>query len=122
MSWQSAAEPWLRREGRAWWSPRASSSTQSGVQVTFGSTQPAGTTVQLADADGTAGGHVRDGQVSGVAGLLLRGHQAGEEYTVYTGGTAQVSAGLGEGSLDGATKLGTVTAGEYTQGRGPGGR
>jgi hypothetical protein len=33
-----------------------------------------------------------------------------------------VKAGLGEGSLDGAAKIGTVTAGEYTQGRGPGGR
>jgi hypothetical protein len=26
--------------------------------------------------------------------------KSGEEYTVYTGGTAQVTAGLGEGSLD----------------------
>jgi hypothetical protein len=41
---------------------------------------------------------------------------------VYTGGTAKVQSGLGEGALDGATELGTVTAGEYTQGRGPGGR
>jgi hypothetical protein len=45
----------------------------------------------------------------------------GEEYTVYTGGTATVSAGLGEGSLDGATEQGTVTAGEYTAAQGPGG-
>ncbi len=47
----------------------------------------------------------------------------GEAYTVYTGGTATVSAGVGEGSLDGATEQGTVTAGEYTaeQGRGGGG-
>ncbi len=47
---------------------------------------------------------------------------AGEQYTVYTGGTAQVTAGLGEGSLDGAQQQGTVTAGEYTAARGPGGR
>ena len=46
---------------------------------------------------------------------------AGEEYTVYTGGTATVSAGIGEGSLDGAEQVGTVTAGEYTAEQGPGG-
>ncbi|QCO98822.1 hypothetical protein FCN77_15330 [Arthrobacter sp. 24S4-2] len=38
------------------------------------------------------------------------------------GGTAQVAAGLGDGTPDGATKQGTVTAGEYTAARGPGGR
>ncbi|MDQ0865561.1 hypothetical protein [Arthrobacter globiformis] len=49
--------------------------------------------------------------------------EAGKQYTVYTGGTEQVESGLsGEGSLEGATELGTVTAGEYTQGHGPGGR
>ncbi|CAN7400516.1 hypothetical protein [Arthrobacter sp. LjRoot14] len=47
---------------------------------------------------------------------------AGQEYTVYTGGTARVTAGLGEGTLDGARKQGTVTAGDYTAVRGPGGR
>jgi hypothetical protein len=41
---------------------------------------------------------------------------------VYTGGTAKVTAGLGEGTLDGAQEQGTVTAGEYTAARGPGGR
>lgn len=40
---------------------------------------------------------------------LLRGHLAGGVRT-------------GRGPLDGATKLGTVTAGEYTQVQGPGGR
>jgi hypothetical protein len=45
----------------------------------------------------------------------------GEEYTVYTGGTATVSAGIGEGSLDGATEQGTATGGEYTAAQGPGG-
>ena len=46
----------------------------------------------------------------------------GEDYTVYTGGTAEVAAGLGDGTLDGAQEQGTVTAGEYTAARGPGGR
>ena len=41
---------------------------------------------------------------------------------MYTGGTAKVESGLGEGSLEGATELGTLTAGENTQGHGPGGR
>jgi hypothetical protein len=45
----------------------------------------------------------------------------GEAYTIYTGGTATVSAGLGEGSLDGAKEQGTATAGEYTATQGPGG-
>lgn len=44
------------------------------------------------------------------------------EPVLETGGTAQVTAGLGEGALDGAQKQGTVTAGEYTAARGPGGR
>ncbi|BCW67306.1 hypothetical protein NicSoilB4_20690 [Arthrobacter sp. NicSoilB4] len=37
-------------------------------------------------------------------------------------GATSVAAGLGEGSLDGAQQQGTVTAGEYTAARGPGGR
>jgi hypothetical protein len=45
----------------------------------------------------------------------------GVVYTVYTGGTATVSAGLGDGSLDGAQKVGTVTAGDYTAAQRPGG-
>jgi putative flippase GtrA len=48
--------------------------------------------------------------------------RAGEEYTVYTGGTSDVMAGVVQGSLDGAQQQGTVTAGEYTAARGPGGR
>jgi hypothetical protein len=47
---------------------------------------------------------------------------AGETYTIYTGGSAQVTSGLGEGTLDGGQQQGSVTAGEYTAARGPGGR
>lgn len=36
--------------------------------------------------------------------------------------TTLKSAFANDSALDGAAKLGTVTAGEYTQGRGPGGR
>ena len=42
--------------------------------------------------------------------------------TVYTGGTASVTAGLGDGTLYGGQQQGTVTVGEYTAARGPGGR
>lgn len=99
-----------------------SSSTQSGVQVTFGSTQPAGTTVQLADADGKLVATFVTAKSAASLVFSSAAIEAGKEYTVYTGGTAKVESGLGEGSLDGAQKLGTVTAGEYTQGHGPGGR
>ncbi|KRE46025.1 hypothetical protein ASG92_11350 [Arthrobacter sp. Soil736] len=99
-----------------------SSSTQSGVQVTFGSTQPAGTTVQLADADGKLVATFVTAKSAASLVFSSAAIEAGKEYTVYTGGTAKVESGLGEGSLNGAQKLGTVTAGEYTQGHGPGGR
>lgn len=98
------------------------SSTQSGLQVTFGSTQPAGTTVQLADADGKLVATFVTTKSAASLVFSSAAIEAGKKYTVYTGGTAQVKAGLGKGSLDGAAKIGTVTAGEYTQGRGPGGR
>ncbi|RAM35696.1 carbohydrate-binding domain-containing protein [Arthrobacter globiformis] len=98
------------------------SSTQSGVQVTFASTVPAGTTVQLADADGKLVATFVTTKATGSLVLSSGGIEAGKQYTVYTGGTAKVQSGLGDGALDGATELGTVTAGEYTQGRGPGGR
>jgi hypothetical protein len=97
-------------------------STQSGVQVTFASTVPAGTTVQLADADGKLAATFVTTKATGSLVFSAAAIEAGKQYTVYTGGTAKVESGLGEGSLDGATELGTVTAGEYTQGHGPGGR
>jgi hypothetical protein len=98
------------------------SSTQSGVQVTFASIVPAGTTVQLAGADGKLVATFVTTKATGSLVLSSPGIEAGQQYTVYTGGSAKVESGLGEGSLDGATELGTVTAGEYTQGHGPGGR
>jgi hypothetical protein len=97
------------------------SSTQSGVQVTLGSSVPAGTVVQIADSsDNVVAAFVT---TKAMASLVFSSAAIteGEEYTVYTGGTATVSAGIGEGSLDGATEQGTVTAGEYTAAQGPGG-
>lgn len=92
------------------------------MQLTFGSTLPAGTTVQLADADGTLVATFVTSKSAASLVLSSAAIEDGKEYTVYTGGTARVVAGLGEGSLDGAEQQGTVTVGEYTQGHGPGGR
>jgi len=98
------------------------SSSQSGVQLTFGSALPAGTTIQLADSSGKVVATFVTAKQAASLVFSSAAITAGEEYTVYTGGTAQVTAGLGEGTLDGAQEQGTVTAGEYTAARGPGGR
>ncbi|WP_164205029.1 carbohydrate-binding domain-containing protein [[Micrococcus luteus] ATCC 49442] len=97
------------------------SSTQSGVQVTLGSAVPAGTVVQIADPSGTVVAAFVTAKTTASLVFSSAAITEGEEYTVYTGGTATVSAGLGEGSLDGADQGGTVTAGEYTAAQGPGG-
>jgi hypothetical protein len=98
------------------------SSSQSGVQLTFGSALPAGTTIQLADSSGKVVATFVTAKQAASLVFSSAAITAGEEYTVYTGDTAQVTAGLGEGTLDVAQKQGTVTAGEYTAARGPGGR
>lgn len=98
------------------------SSTQSGVQVTLGSTVPAGTVVQIADSAGTVLGTFVTTKATASLVFSSAAITEGEEYTVYTGGTATVSAGIGEGSLDGADQVSTVTAGQYTaEGMGGGG-
>jgi hypothetical protein len=100
----------------------ATSSTQSGAQITFGTAVPAGTTIQLADSSGQVVATFVTAKQTASLVYSSAAITAGEEYTVYTGGTAQVTAGVGAGSLDGAQQQGTVTAGEYTAARGPGGR
>lgn len=97
------------------------SSTQSGVQVTLGSSVPAGTVLQIADSSGSVVASFVTTKAAASLVYSSAAITAGAEYTVYTGGTATVAAGLGTGSLDGATKVGTVTAGEYTAEQGPGG-
>ncbi len=98
------------------------SSSQSGVQLTFGTAVAAGTTIQLADSSGKVVATFVT--VKRTASLVYSSAAitAGETYTIYTGGTAQVASGLGEGTLDGGQQQGSVTAGEYTAARGPGGR
>jgi hypothetical protein len=92
------------------------SSTQSGVQVTLGSAVPAGTVVQIADSAGSVVAAFVTTKATASLVFSSAAITEGQKYTVYTGGTATVSAGLGEGSLDGADQVGTVTAGEYTAG------
>ncbi|MDQ0736120.1 carbohydrate-binding domain-containing protein [Arthrobacter agilis] len=97
-------------------------SAQSGVQVTFGSALPAGTAVQIATADGTVVGAFVTGKDTASLVYSSSAITAGETYTIYAGGTTTASAGITEGTLDGAQELGTVVAGEYTQAAGPGRR
>jgi hypothetical protein len=85
----------------------AESSKQSGVQVTFGSSVPAGTLVHLADADGNIVASFTPAKDTASLVYSTADIAAGDTYTVYTGGT--------EGSLDGADNAGTAVAGEYTQ-------
>lgn len=100
----------------------ATSSSQSGIQVTLSSSVPAGTTIQLADSSGAVVATFVTAKQTASLVFSSASVVAGGTYTVYTGGTAKVSAGLGEGSLDGAQEQGTATAGQYTAARGPGGR
>jgi hypothetical protein len=100
----------------------STSSTQSGAQVTFGTAVPAGTTIQLADSSGKVVATFVTAKQTASLVFSSAAIKAGEEYMVYTGGTTQVTAGLGEGSLDGAQQQGTVTGGEYTAAKGPAGR
>lgn len=97
-------------------------STQSGVQITFDSPVSAGTIVHITDSTGgVVATFVTTKTVSSIV-FSSSTITAGETYTVMTGGTADVKAGLGTGSTTGATKAMTVGAGEYTSGGGPGQR
>ncbi|MFJ2617736.1 carbohydrate-binding domain-containing protein [Glutamicibacter sp. NPDC087344] len=105
-----------------------SSSTQGGLQASLGSTLPAGSVIQIADASGELVATFVTSKPT--ANLVYSAPEIidGQTYTIYTGGSAQVQAGLGAGELDGAAELMSVTAGEYTSGMGggmgsgPGGR
>ncbi|MFJ4171393.1 carbohydrate-binding domain-containing protein [Paenarthrobacter sp. NPDC089714] len=97
-------------------------STQSGVQLTFNSSVAAGTPIHLVDSSGKV---VATFVTTKTIASLVYSSSAisdGQTYTVYTGGSADAKAGLTTGSIDGAESMGTVTAGQYTQAQGPGGR
>lgn len=100
----------------------SATSTQSGVQITFDSAVSAGTVVHIADSTGAVVATFVPTKT--VASIVFSSATvaAGETYTVLTGGTADVKAGLGTGSTTGATKAMTAVAGDYTSGGGPGRR
>ncbi|MHA7192103.1 carbohydrate-binding domain-containing protein [Arthrobacter sp. MDT2-16] len=97
-------------------------STQSAIQITFGSSVPVGTALQIASSDGTVVGTFVTSK--DMASLIYSSDALteGDTYTVYSGGTTTASEGITEGTLEGAEELGTVIAGEYAQSAGPGGR
>ena len=94
----------------------STSSTQSGLQITFTSGVEPGTAVSIAAVDGTVVGTFVTTKSAQSLVYSSPAIKAGQTYTVYTGGTADVKAGLGAGSIDGATKNSTVVAGQYTPG------
>ncbi|SEE95831.1 protein of unknown function [Arthrobacter alpinus] len=95
-------------------------STQSGLQISFDSPVAAGTAVQITDSTGAVvATFVTAKQTSSIV-FSSADIKAGEQYTVFTGGTADVEAGLATGSATGATEVTTATAGEYTTSGGPG--
>lgn len=97
----------------------SASSPQSGVQITFTATIAAGTPIHLVDSAGTVVATFVTTKATQSLVFSSPNITAGAKYTIYTGGTGG-SAGLGNGSITGATQLTAVTAGEYTAARGPG--
>ncbi len=97
------------------------SSTQSGVQLTFNSSVSSGTPVHIVDSSGAVVATFVTTKT--IASLVFSSSAVtdGETYTVYTGGSADAKAGVTTGSIEGAEEQGTVTAGQYTQAQGPGG-
>ena len=99
-----------------------SSSTQSGVQVTFSSPVAAGTPISLVDTAGNVVSAFVPTKTTASLVFSSAAVTAGETYTVYTGGSADVAAGVGTASVAGATQAATVVAGQYSTGGGMGGR
>ncbi|MCC3278575.1 carbohydrate-binding domain-containing protein [Arthrobacter sp. zg-Y40] len=87
-------------------------SSQSGVQFTFGSTVAAETLIRIAAADGTVVASFTALKDTASVIYSAADISAGAAYTAYTGGT--------EGTLDGAEDAGTATGGEYSPGFAPG--
>lgn len=100
----------------------STSSSQSGLQLTFDSPVAAGTALQIVDPAGTVVATFVTAKETSSLVYSSAKITAGKQYTVYAGGTAGVAAGIGTGTTTGATQLMAVTAGEYTAARGPGRR
>lgn len=96
-------------------------SEQSGVQVSFETAVPAGTPIHIVDSSGQVVASFVTTKETASLVYSGEGIQDGQQYKIYTGGTADVAAGVGAGNIEGATQATTVTAGEYSSG-GMGGR
>lgn len=97
-------------------------SAQSGLQVSLGSTVAAGTPIHIVDAESKVVASFVTAKDTGNLVYSSQDIVKGDSYIIYTGGSSDVEAGLGEGSTAGATEVSTVTAGVYTSGMGtPGG-
>lgn len=90
------------------------SSTQGGLQVPLGSAVPAGTVIQIADSAGTLLATFVTSKPTENLVYSSKDIVNGRSYTISTGGSAEVAAGLGAGQLDGANPVATVTAGQYS--------
>lgn len=97
-------------------------SSQSGLQLSFDTPLAAGTTVHIVDSSGAVVATFVTAKEAASIVFSSADLKAGEEYTVLSGGTADVTAGLGTGSTTGATEVTTAVAGEYTSSGGMGGR
>lgn len=91
-----------------------SASTQGGLQVPLGSAVPAGTVIQIADSAGTLLATFVASKPTENLVYSSKDIVNGRSYTISTGGSAEVEAGLGAGRLDGAKPVATVTAGQYS--------
>lgn len=94
------------------------SSQQSGVQASLGTTVDAGTVIHIVDSSGKVVASFVTTKATANVVYTSSEIVDGESYDFYTGGTADVDAGLGTGSITDATKVATATAGEFESGMG----
>lgn len=97
------------------------SSKQSGVQASLGTTVDAGVAIHIVDSSGSVVASFVTSKATANVVYSSSDIVDGESYSIYTGGTADVDAGLGTGDITDATKVTTVTAGEFESGMGGGG-
>ncbi|WP_348536382.1 carbohydrate-binding domain-containing protein [Glutamicibacter sp. FBE19] len=95
-------------------------SKQSGVQASLGTTVDAGVAIHIVDSSGSVVASFVASKAT--ANVVYSSSEIvdGDTYSIYTGGTADVDAGLGTGSIRDATKVATATAGEFESGMGGG--
>ncbi|MGQ3384941.1 carbohydrate-binding domain-containing protein [Glutamicibacter sp. TV12E] len=102
-------------------------SKQSGVQASLGTSVDAGVAIHIVDSSGSVIASFVTSKATSNVVYSSSEIVDGDSYSIYTGGTADVDAGLGTGSITDATKVATATAGEFDsgmggQGGGPGGQ